>query len=117
MYTKQLDKINCHQAIVGIIGLGYVGLPLALTFTNKNIKVVGFDIDNTKISSLADGESYLKHLPDTVIKNMKHNGLFTATSDFSQLSAVDVIIICVPTPLSKFREPDLSPVLKTAATI
>ncbi len=117
MITTNLEKIRSKQAVIGIIGLGYVGLPLAKSFTNKNIQVVGFDIDEAKITSLGKGESYIKHISSDAIKEMKGNNLFRATSEFSQLSQVDVIIICVPTPLSKFREPDLSPVLDTANTI
>ncbi len=112
-----LEKIRSKKAAIGIIGLGYVGLPLARAFTSESIRVLGFDIDTTKIIALKNGNSYIKHISNNIIKEMQTDELFQATSDFSRLTEVDVIIICVPTPLSKFREPDLSSVLKTAQTI
>ena len=117
MYAKNLKKIKSKQAIIGIIGLGYVGLPLSKSFTNQSIKVIGFDIDEAKITSLDQGKSYIKHISNDAIAEMKDGNLFQPTSEFSKLSDVDVIIICVPTPLSKSRDPDLSPVLDTAKTI
>lgn len=103
-----LEKINSRSAIVGIIGLGYVGLPLALEFANKEFNVIGFDIDEKKIPILNSGESYIKHINSGRIKKAVDSKKFEATSDFSRLTSCDAIIICVPTPLDEHREPDLT---------
>ncbi len=110
MTLKQelLNKINSKSAVIGIIGMGYVGLPLALTFAEKEFNVLGFDIDEKKIPLLNKGESYIKHIPSSRIQHQVSSNRFTATSDFSKLIDVDVIIICVPTPLDEHREPDLT---------
>ena len=113
-----LNKIADKSAIVGIIGLGYVGLPLGLEFAKKDFKVIGFDLDDFKIKSLSKGKSYIKHISSDRIKKFfvdKKN--FSATSDFSRLPEVDAIIICVPTPLNEHREPDMSFIENTAYTI
>jgi len=114
---KTIEKIRDNAAVIGIVGLGYVGLPLARLFTQNGIRVIGFDIDGDKISSLNKGLSYIKHISSASVKEMLNNNLFVGTEDFSKLSEVDVIIICVPTPLTKFSEPDLTPVLETGKTI
>ncbi len=101
-------KIESKSAQIGIIGLGYVGLPLALEFANKKFKTIGFDIDEKKIPILMDGESYIKHISPSKIKSAVNSKHFEATSDFSLLSVCDCIIICVPTPLDHHRQPDLS---------
>jgi UDP-N-acetyl-D-glucosamine dehydrogenase len=111
-----LDKINKRKALVGIIGLGYVGLPLARTFSVKRFPVLGFDIDPVKIAKLARGESYIGHIPPSVIQEMRANR-FDATSDFGRLAEADVIIICVPTPLTDAREPDLTYIVNSARSI
>jgi len=109
------DKIQKKEAKVGIIGMGYVGLPLAIRFGEVGFKVYGFDIDDNKIAKLKAGESYIKHIDSSKIKKASEN--FCPTSDFSKLSEVDVIIICVPTPLNKYREPDMTYVFGTGETI
>lgn len=114
---NRLEKIKSKQAIIGIVGLGYVGLPLARAFCQQNIHVVGFDIDQEKIDSIEKNQSYIKHIGDDAIKEMRADGLFNVTTDFAKIADVDVIIICVPTPLSKHREPDLGPVLNTGRSI
>ncbi|MDQ3193848.1 MAG: nucleotide sugar dehydrogenase, partial [Bacteroidota bacterium] len=102
----------------GIIGLGYVGLPLALEFANKGIKVIGFDLDNFKINKiLKEKSSYIKHIPSEKIRNAVEQNTLTATTDFERLPEADAIIICVPTPLNVNREPDMSYVVNTAETI
>lgn len=101
---------------VGIVGLGYVGLPLALRFSEIGIHVIGFDIDQKKIDSLNSGKSYIKHIPDEMIQSGVSKTL-SATSDFSKSREVDALIICVPTPLNKYREPDLSFVTGTMDTL
>jgi UDP-N-acetyl-D-glucosamine dehydrogenase len=113
-----LNKIEDKSAVVGIIGLGYVGLPLGLEFANKDFKVIGFDLDESKIQFLSKGKSYIKHISSDRIKKFfvdKKN--FTVTSDFSRLPEVDAIIICVPTPLNEHREPDMSFIENTAYMI
>ncbi len=101
---------------VGILGLGYVGIPLALRFNEVGCQVLGFDIDETKISALNNGRSYIEHIPSAEIDAMCSQG-FEATSDFSRASEPDALIICVPTPLNKHREPDMSFVIGTTEKI
>ena len=110
-----LNKIRTKEARIGIIGLGYVGLPLVFEFCKAGFYVTGFDIDGGKIKSLKKGKSYIKHIAALRIKECAP--LFTPTSDFSLLSKMDCVIICVPTPLNKYREPDLSYVFDTTKTI
>lgn len=112
--TELLQKIEKKQHIVGIIGLGYVGLPLALEFVSKGIKTIGFDIDETKIPVLNSGKSYIKHIASERIAEAVSSGLFEATSKFERIPEVDAVIIAVPTPLNKHREPDLSYVENSA---
>jgi UDP-N-acetyl-D-glucosamine dehydrogenase len=101
------SKIKNHKSTIGVIGLGYVGLPLAIRFSEEGFKVVGFDIDEEKVKLLNEGKSYIKHIKEADITAMANNG-FKATSDFSKIAKVDAIIICVPTPLGVHNEPDLS---------
>lgn len=112
-----LEKITNKSAKVGIIGLGYVGLPLGLEFALKGFDVLGFDVDESKIPLLKAGKSYIKHISEDKIKEAVDSGKFDAVSNFSRLPEVDAIIICVPTPLNKHREPDMSYVVDTAKTI
>jgi UDP-N-acetyl-D-glucosamine dehydrogenase len=100
-------RIAAKTAKVGIIGLGYVGLPLACLFAEKGFRVTGFDIDPKKIDVLNAGRSYIKHIPATRIRPLVRAGKLDASDDFAGLKRMDAIIICVPTPLTKFREPDL----------
>lgn len=102
---------------VSIIGLGYVGLPLALTFAESNVSVIGIDIDPDKVLKIENGKSYLKHIEEQRINKAVKRGLFKATSDFSVVKEVNAIIICVPTPLNKFREPDLTYIINTMEAI
>lgn len=103
-----LNKIENKTAVIGIIGLGYVGLPLALEYALKGFKTIGFDIDERKIPLLNSGKSYIKHIDEEKIKKSVKSKKFLATSDFSKLPEVDAIIICVPTPLNEHREPDMT---------
>jgi UDP-N-acetyl-D-glucosamine dehydrogenase len=118
-YSVLFKLIKDRKAKIGIIGLGYVGLPIVLRFCEEGYKVVGFDVDPDKIKSLNKGESYIKHIPSDKIASLikKNPPAFTATADMSLLSKVDAIIICVPTPLSDKREPDLTYVEGTAKEI
>ncbi len=110
------NKIQQHQARIGIIGLGYVGLPLALLYSEQKFAVTGFDIDQRKVDTLAQGGSYIYRITPVEIQAAQKNG-FSATSDYSRLSAMDAIIICVPTPLNEYHEPDLSFITNTTHSI
>lgn len=110
------QKVEQRQARVGIIGLGYVGLPLALLYSEQKFRVTGFDIDARKVETLAKGGSYIYRIVPDEIQAAKANG-FSATADFSQLTAMDAIIICVPTPLNEYHEPDLSFITNTTHAI
>ena len=112
-----LERFNARKARVGVIGLGYVGLPLALAIVNSGSIAVGFDVDPAKPKMLASGESYIKHIPADAIQRARSTGRFLATSDFEALKEVDAILICVPTPLAAHREPDLSYVITTGEVI
>jgi UDP-N-acetyl-D-glucosamine dehydrogenase len=109
-------KIQQRQARVGIIGLGYVGLPLALLYSEQKFQVTGFDIDARKVETLAKGGSYIYRIAAEEIQTARTQG-FSATSDYGQLAAMDAIIICVPTPLDEYHEPDLSFITNTAHSI
>lgn len=110
------SKIKQRQARVGIIGLGYVGLPLALLFSEQKFRVTGFDIDQRKVDTLAKGESYIYRIGAQEIQTAKAQG-FSATSDYALLEEMDAIIICVPTPLDQYHEPDLSFITDTTHAI
>ena len=110
-----VEKIKKKEAIIGIIGLGYVGLPLVIEFCRAGFKVVGFDTNEEKVEVLRQGKSYIHHIPEEKIKACLPR--FTPTADFSKLSEVDCIIICVPTPLNRYREPDMTYVFHTGKTI
>ncbi|MEE9591085.1 MAG: nucleotide sugar dehydrogenase [Thermodesulfobacteriota bacterium] len=114
-----IDKIESKEAHIGIIGLGYVGLPIVLRFCEEGFTVIGFDVDHEKVKKINRGRSYIKHIPSGKIRSFVNGKPPTliSTSDMSLLSKVDVAIICVPTPLSAKREPDLSYVENTARDI
>lgn len=112
-----LDKIKNKQAKIGIVGLGYVGLPLVIEFCKAGFLVTGLDIDQKKVDMLSQGKSYIKHIPDESIRLMTQDGKFQGSADFSIVKELDCILICVPTPLDKNREPDMSYILSTAREI
>lgn len=116
MKQDLIDRIQTRNAKIGIVGLGYVGLPLMLRFSEVGFHVLGFDIDAVKVDALNSGESYIEHIPSSAVKEAlgRH---FEATADFSRASEVDALILCVPTPLNKYREPDLSFVLDTTDSL
>ena len=107
-----LKKLNDKTAVIGIVGLGYVGLPLSLRYSEVGYKVVGFDIDQSKVDILKRGQTYIEHIGSEGIAKAIGSG-FEPTSDLSRARDVDALILCVPTPLNKYREPDLSFVLNT----
>ena len=115
MNTNQ--KIQNRQAVIGVVGLGYVGLPLILGYANKHHKTIGFDVDAKKINHINAGQSYIEHIAEAPIAQAVNAGYLEATADFSRVSEVDALIICVPTPLDKHFEPDLSYVINTVDAI
>lgn len=114
---ETFDRLASKRAAVGIIGLGYVGLPLCTAIAQSGIKVVGFDIDEAKVASLSAGKSYIKHISDEQISTLKNTGRFSATTDFALLAEMDAILICVPTPLTAHLEPDLRYIIETTTVI
>jgi len=115
-FSELKSKIEKRQARVAIIGMGYVGLPLALLYSERGFIVTGFDIDQRKVSTLNNGGSYIFRITAPEIQQARQQG-FTATSDYSQLESMDAVIICVPTPLNEYHEPDLSYITGTAESI
>ncbi len=116
--AEQLEnRLGQRQAKIGVIGMGYVGLPLALAFAEKEFATTGFDTDETKVEALLAGQSYIKHIPAARIARQRELGQLSATAQFSEITGMDAIIICVPTPLTGKREPDLSFVVATARMI
>src|SRR5262245_41377277 len=112
-----MHRIEQRTARVAVVGLGYVGLPLAETFASGNYTVVGFDIDRHKVKKLRLGQSYIVHILPERIAELIRTGLFEPTTDPACFAGVDAIVICVPTPLTANREPDLSFITHTARTI
>jgi UDP-N-acetyl-D-glucosamine dehydrogenase len=111
------EKIEGREAKVAVVGLGYVGLPLAMLFAEKGFQVLGFDTDQTKVDQLNAGRSYIGHIPEDRVGRVIAGGKLEATADFSRLAEPEAILICVPTPLTRHREPDLSYVEQTARSI
>ncbi len=116
MKAELLKKIESRTAVVGIVGLGYVGLPLMLRFSEVGYRVLGFDIDAAKVAALNAGKSYIEHIDAGHIARARKSG-FEATADFSRAAEADALILCVPTPLNKYREPDLSFIIDTTQSL
>ncbi|MEZ2744886.1 UDP-N-acetyl-D-glucosamine 6-dehydrogenase [Halopseudomonas bauzanensis] len=112
MQQTSIQKFKQKEALIGVVGLGYVGLPLMLRYNAIGFRVLGIDIDESKVSKLNAGESYIEHIPATKIAAAGKTG-FGATTDFTRVSECDALILCVPTPLNKYREPDMSFVINT----
>jgi len=110
-------RIAAGEATVAVIGLGYVGLPLALTFAEKGVRALGFDIDAAKIAAIGAGRSYFRHIPSARVAAVAEAGRLAATGDFARLAEADAVVVCVPTPLTVHREPDMSYVVGTTETI
>jgi UDP-N-acetyl-D-glucosamine dehydrogenase len=115
-HSSLLSKIESGTVRVGIIGLGYVGLPLARAFAERGIAVLGFDVDPVKVAKLEEGQSYIGHIPDSTIRRIREQR-FEATTSFERLDEPDVIIVCVPTPLTEAREPDLTYIVNSTRAI
>ncbi len=116
-YSQLAELIRSKQAIVGVIGLGYVGLPLVRAFTSCGFRCLGFDVDQSKVDKLKAGEGYIKHIDSAAIAQLVRERKFEPTADLRRLSEADCIIICVPTPLNESRDPDLSFIEGTARAI
>ncbi len=116
-FQPLLKSIQNKQAVVGVIGLGYVGLPLIDAFQTKGFRCIGYDVDTAKVEQLNAGKSYIKHVGSDKVARWRSSGKFEATADMSRLKEADCLLICVPTPLSESRDPDLSYVEGTAASI
>jgi UDP-N-acetyl-D-glucosamine dehydrogenase len=112
-----LEKIQSHRATVGVIGLGYVGLPLVLRFGEEEFSILGFDVDGEKVRKLNAGQSYIRHIPGERLQHLRETKQFEATTDFKRLAEADAIIICVPTPLTEKKDPDLQYIEKTGEFI
>jgi UDP-N-acetyl-D-glucosamine dehydrogenase len=117
IHNDLLEKIDRKSAVVGVVGLGYVGLPLILCFAEKGFKCYGFDIDAKKTVALMRGESYIKHIPATRIQAANKGGKFVATTDFALAKECDALLIAVPTPLNKNREPDVQFIVSSCEAI
>ena len=108
-YKEQiLNKIQSNQEVIGVIGLGYVGLPLAVNFAEAGIKVIGFDKSQQKVDKINHGDNYITDIRDAVLREVVENVHLGATTDFSRINECDALLICVPTPLDRFRKPDMS---------
>ncbi len=112
-----IERIQAHKARIGVVGLGYVGLPLVLRFGEERFPVLGFDVDPVKVRKLNAGESYIRHIQAERLQTLLKAKQFEATSEFSRLAEADCIIICVPTPLTAKKDPDLQYIEKTADAI
>jgi len=114
--NQLIDRMDRKEAVIGILGLGYVGLPLMIRYAEIGYKVLGIDIDQSKVDALMKGKSYIEHIPASRIQASLECG-FQATTDFSRSKEADTLILCVPTPLNQYREPDLSYVLNTTDAV
>src|ERR1035437_6180400 len=117
MLNDLLKRLAHKKAVVGVLGLGYVGLPLIRAFSQGGLRCIGFDVDPAKVKKLVAGQSYIKHIPAAFIQDLLKTKSFIPTTDFSRLKECDALIICVPTPLTKNRDPDMTYVVQTAETI
>src|ERR1700721_4617168 len=116
MNSELIEKLDRKTATIGIVGLGFCGVPLHLRYCEVGYKVVGFDIDELKGDALRAGKSYIEHMTPASVQTAIGRG-FDPTTDFSRAAEVDALILCVPTPLNKYREPDLSFVLNTVDSL
>ena len=117
MSIELLNKLTERRAVVGVIGLGYVGLPLAVEFARGGLKVIGFDLDRSRVDTINEGRSYIPDVPTEMVGALVEQGKLSAATDFSHLSETDAVIICVPTPLRKTKEPDISYILAAAEQV
>src|SRR6056297_1223373 len=117
MLDELLKKIEKKEYTIGILGLGYVGLPLVWTFHKKGMPVIGYDVDSKKVDCINNGVPYIKHLGEQMMQTLSESDRCDATTDFSRLKEADSLLMCVPTPLDGHREPDMKFVVQTTETI
>lgn len=117
LFQRLRRRLENRSAVVGVVGLGYVGLPLANLFHQRGFRVVGFDVDERKVAALKAGRSYIGHISEGRVRELMSDGRFEATTDFSRMAGIDTVSICVPTPLTEYREPDLSFVESTGRNL
>src|SRR5262249_32746758 len=117
MGTELINKLNERRAVVGVIGLGYVGLPLTVEFARGGLKAIGFDVDRRRVEEINKGHSYIPDVATEALAPLVEQRKLSATTDFSLLAATDAVIICVPTPLRKTKEPDISFILAAAEQV
>jgi len=117
MSEKILKKLNERSAVVGVIGLGYVGLPLAVEFASAGLNVIGFDLDQSRVDAINGGRSYIPDVPTESVGSLVKSGKLSASTEFANLAKTDAVIICVPTPLRKTKEPDISYILAAAEQV
>jgi UDP-N-acetyl-D-glucosamine dehydrogenase len=121
MTPPQVDaliaRFQARQVRIGVVGLGYVGLPLVRAVAEHGFTTLGFDVDPAKIDILNGGGSYIRHIAGETIAKLRNTGRFEATADFSRIAEADALLLCVPTPLTRQREPDLTYVVSTTETI
>lgn len=117
MSEKILNKLNERRAVVGVIGLGYVGLPLAVEFASAGLSVIGFDLDQSRVDAINAGRSYIPDVPTENVGSLVKDGKLAASTEFANLAKTDAVIICVPTPLRKTKEPDISYILAAAEQV
>jgi UDP-N-acetyl-D-glucosamine dehydrogenase len=115
--ARLLQKINARSATLAVVGLGYVGLPLAVEFARAGLRVVGIDVDARKVDAIQRGESYIPDVPSALLAELVGSGQLSATQDYAQLKTADAVSICVPTPLRKTRDPDMSYVVDAATHV
>lgn len=116
-YTELKSKLEKKQATIGIVGLGYVGLPLIQAFVNAGFQTLGYDVDQKKVNKLNQGQSYIKHIPSEWLADWRKKEQFVASANAADLANADALLLCVPTPLTEARDPDLSYVVSTVQTI
>jgi UDP-N-acetyl-D-glucosamine dehydrogenase len=117
MVSPLLEMIRRREAKVGVVGMGYVGLPLGMAFAEAGFSVTGLDVDQRKVEKIGKGESYIKHIPSEPLKKLSESGALKATTDFARARELDCIVICVPTPLTATREPDMSYIIQTGEAL